>query len=54
MGFVAWVQAHWALIAGVVIALDTALAEIPQVQANSTFQLVTGIVKQLFGAKPAA
>lgn len=50
MVIVSWVQAHMALIAevlGVIVALDTALAEIPSVAANSSFQALTKALKWL-------
>lgn len=53
----AWVQANWSIIITVLFALDQALAAIPGVAANSTFQLVgqaLGWLKSLFGGTPPA
>lgn len=53
----AWLQANVVWILSFVIALDTALAQIPQLQSNSTFQLISGWIKNLaalFAPKPPA
>lgn len=34
-------------ILGVIVAIDTALAQVPAIQANSTFQLVAGWVAKI-------
>jgi len=55
----AWLQANWSVIMTVLFALDQALAAIPAVESNSTFQLVGKVLvwfKSLFGGgtPPAA
>lgn len=51
---IAYIIAHKAAILAVIVALDTALAAIPSVEANSTFQMVTNFIKKFFPAAPAA
>lgn len=46
MGFI---LANKAVILGAIVALDTLLAQIPQVKANSTFQLISGLVSKAAG-----
>lgn len=38
----AWFQSNLVIILGVIVALDHALAAIPAIGANSTFQLISG------------
>lgn len=38
--FIAWVQAHSAIILGILFAVSEGLALIPSVKANSVFQLI--------------
>lgn len=45
----AFLTANLATILAVVVALDTALAEIPAIKANSVFQLLSGILLKLAG-----
>ena len=45
----AWFQAHEVLIFGVLFGMSEALALIPQVQANSVFQLLQSVFKTLAG-----
>ena len=42
-----FIQAHWALFATILWAISEILAAIPNIKANSVFQLVYGLVKQL-------
>lgn len=45
----AWINANLVWILTFIIALDNALAAIPIIQSNSTFQLVSGWLKSLAG-----
>lgn len=42
-----FLHAHAALIMGVLFGMDEVLAQIPQVKANSTYQLVSGIIAKI-------
>ena len=42
-------QGHAALILGVLFGISEALAQIPQVKANSVFELVVSILAKLSG-----
>ena len=46
VGVIAWFQVNWGWMAVFIVALDNALAQIPAVEANSTFQLITGFIKK--------
>lgn len=56
MAVLTWLQANLPMILGVIVALDTALAQIPSVEANSTFQLLAGYLAKFaaFFAPPKA
>lgn len=45
----AMLQSHAALIFGVLFGVSEALAQIPQVKANSVFQLVLSVLAKLSG-----
>ncbi len=47
MAIIAWLQANLSSILIAVVALDTALAQVPMIKANSTFQLVSGWISSL-------
>lgn len=42
-----WLQANYGYVLAAVVALDTVLAQIPSLAANSTFQLFANAVKSL-------
>lgn len=44
-----WLQSNWGIILAVIVGIDTALAEIPAIKANSTFQLITSFLMKLAG-----
>lgn len=50
----AWLSANIAWILGTIVAIDTALAQIPALKSNSTFQLISGWIASFaafFGPK---
>jgi hypothetical protein len=52
MNLISWYMANAPVIGGIllaIIALDHALAAIPSIQANSTFQLISNILIKLSG-----
>lgn len=46
-GFLAWLETNGALILGVLFGISEALANIPQIKANSVFQAVLSILQAL-------
>lgn len=46
---IAFIQAHLPEILGALLALSEILALIPQVKANSVFQLIVGAIKKAAG-----
>lgn len=49
----AWLQANWGVVFAALFALDQVLAMIPSIESNSTFQLISNVIKSL-GPKPPA
>lgn len=49
----AWIQANWSLVFGVLFAIDQLLAAIPSIKANSVFQLIGGILSATAPKPPA-
>lgn len=43
----AWLSANYAWIVTAIVALDTALAQVPAIKANSTFQLISGWISSI-------
>lgn len=41
-----WLKDNWPMIVSVLFGMSEALAMIPQIKANSVFQLVFGILKK--------
>jgi len=53
MNLVSWFMANSPVIAGIlgaIVALDHVLASIPSVEANSTFQLISGVLIKIYQA----
>lgn len=46
---ISFLQGNWQYIVLVLFALDQALAQIPAVESNSTFQLISNLIKSLAG-----
>ena len=51
---IAFLEANGATILGFWLLLEQLLAANPKIKANSTFQLVSNIIKVIFKKKPAA